>query len=798
MKTLKKILAGLGILLAIVLIVAFFFVRNVSRKALPDYNKSLKIEGLQDVVEVYRDSFAIPHVYAVNEHDLYMATGYLMAQDRLWQMDFLRRVTQGRLSEILGATTTDADHLLRALRIPEKSQMVLERSDTLLLQCLEAFAAGVNQYIETQGKKLPPEFTLLGYKPEPWLPEHSVNLIGYMAWDLTGSWTTEVVMHKLAQKLDGERFKQLLPAMNRQSTYVHPDYSIAESTKMFTLLDKADLLRNFKLEVFSASNNWAVSGARSITSMPLLSNDMHLGFGSPGIWYPMHQEIEGSLKVSGVALPGAPAIIAGHNEKIAWGMTNLYVDDMDFYVETIDSLSNTYKVNDEWKQLLIREEKIAVKGGDTITRPIRYTQRGPIISDFKKIKDQAISMRWIGNDYSNELRTIYLLNRAGNWNEFRDALSTFIAVSQNVVYADVDGNIGLQTAGGVPIRKEGNGMFISPGDSDRFDWTGIVPFDQLPFTYNPPEGFVASANNRTVGENYPHNIGHWFDLPSRIDRIREMLATKEKFDVEDFKLMLADFRSKHAEKHLPVFLEALQKDESLTPKEKEVLEYLKNWDYQLTADSKAASVFEVMYLNLSRNLKHDEMGDDLYREFIGVRMMVRNLIEHVLEHSASLWVDNVDTPETETFESLVVKSFREALDWLTKTYGDESEDWAWGKVHTLTIEHPLGSVKLLDKIFSLNKGPYPIGGSYHTVNPLAYSFRNPFKSVHGASQRHIYSLSDWTESQVVIPTGISGIPASRHYLDQTPLFVRNEYRNELWTKEKVQSQAKYHAIFSPK
>jgi penicillin G amidase len=490
MKTLKKVLIALLILILVALVAGGLFVRQVARKALPDYNQSVELNGLHDGVRIYRDQHAIPHIYANNEHDLYMAVGYVMAQDRLWQMDLLRRVTTGRLSEIFGEDMIGADQLLRALRIPEKSARVLAGSDPSLQQAMEAFSRGVNQYIEQNLKKLPPEFTLLGYQPEPWQPLHSANLVGYMSWDLSGSWGTEVVLHKLRNVLDEEKFMQIIPNMDYHQTFVFPEYqydtpadphaATAGTTPpcrkpagsyhdMFALLDHAGRIRDLQLEIFSGSNSWVVSGEYTETGLPLFANDMHLGFGAPGIWMQMHQVVEGKLNVSGVALPGQPFIIVGHNENIAWGMTNLYVDETDFYMETTDaSKPGQYLFNGEWKDMLAVNEQIAVKGADTVERVNMFTHRGPVISTFKSLDDQVVSMRWTGNEYSNEMRTIYLLNRASNWDEFKDALTSFISISQNITYADVHGNIGQQAAGGVPVRKEGNGMFVSPGEHRPF------------------------------------------------------------------------------------------------------------------------------------------------------------------------------------------------------------------------------------------------------------------------------------------------------------------------------------------
>jgi penicillin amidase len=798
MKTFKKILAVLAIFVLLAIVVAFFFVRHISRKALPDYNKSLVLTGLIDEVEVYRDNLAIPYIIAQNEHDLYLTTGYVMAQDRLWQMDFLRRVTQGRLAEIFGEDMIENDLFLRALRMPEKARWVLENSDPEIIAAINAFASGVNLFITQNQNKLPLEFTILGYKPEPWEPIHSASLIGYMAWDLSGSWSAESTMHKLKQVLDEEKFLQLVPNFDFHPTPVHVPSSVAETEALFSLLQGAKNLRDMGIEVFSASNNWAVSGEKSITGKPILANDMHLGFGSPGIWYQMHQEVKGKLKVSGVVLPGQPLVVVGHNQHIAWGMTNVSVDDADFFFETINpDNKGMYLFNDEWRDLEIRKEIIKVKGGTEQERELRFTHRGPILSDLRNVGDQAISMLWSGNQTSNEVRSIYLLNRAKNWDDFRDALTTMTSVSQNVIYADVEGNIGLQTATGIPIREHGGGYFIKPGDTDKYDWKGFVPFDELPFSYNPPEGHLSSANNKTTGPDYPYNIGYQFATPHRIDRIREMLNSKPKIGVDDFKEMLADFKSKKVDQYLPGIIEVLDVQQGFSANEAKALEMLKNWNGVLDANSGAAAVFEKFFIKFYRNLLHDELGDGLFNDLLGNRSTVLNILEHVWTDRQSSWINNVNTTEVETFDDLVADSFRQTVEWLEQNINKDASKWQWGKIHQITISHPMGSVKILDKIFKLNRGPYEAGGSWHTVSPLAYSYRKPFEVVHGASQRHIFQPNNWAENFVVIPTGISGIPASKYYLDQTKMFLNNQYHTLLWESDEIKSRAKYNAVFSP-
>ncbi|MBN2236020.1 MAG: penicillin acylase family protein, partial [Bacteroidales bacterium] len=593
MKLFKKILLGLLVLIFILAIGAYLFVNHLSKKALPDYNQKVELTGLLDEVQVFRDSLAIPHIYAKNEADLYRTVGYVMAQDRMWQMDLLRRVTQGRLAEIFGVDLVNTDLFLRALRIPDKSEMMLADISPAQKAALEAYADGVNQYIEEYKDKLPPEFTILGYKPEPWKPSHSLNVTGYMAWDLAGSaYSAEITLYKVIQAIGMEKAQELIPNIAERGSVVYPDFKIdPELLKQEnSLMAEAATVEKLGVQVFNGSNNWAVNGAKSANGMALMSNDMHLGLNAPGIWYQIHEVIEGEHNVTGLAVPGQPFVVAGHNQNIAWGMTNLYVDDIDLYLETINPAdSSLYFFMGEWKPLEIRKERIVIKGGDTAWKENRFSHRGPIISGFKKM-NQAISMRWIGNDYSNEMRAVYLLNKAANWEEFKDAIRTFNSISQNFVYADVDGNIGLYAGGGVPIRK-GENYLIKPGETDEFDWTDRIPFDELPHSYNPENGMVSSANNKTVGNDYPYYIGTYFSQDYRINRIREMLNAKEKLSLADFKKMVSDQNSMLARTFLPDFLTALKKENQSDHYEK-AYNYLSNWDGTMDANQVAPLLFE--------------------------------------------------------------------------------------------------------------------------------------------------------------------------------------------------------------
>jgi penicillin amidase len=796
MKTFKRIVLAFLILLVIVTVAAFLFLQKIKTQAIPDYSATIRLKGLTAEVQVFRDKYGIPHIYADNEADLYKATGYVMAQERLWQMDLLRRVTTGRLSEIFGEKMVNTDLIMRTLQIPAKSKMVLEKTDPVILEALKNFADGVNQYIETHQNKLPPEFVILGYKPEPWEIEHSVNMVGYMGWDLRHGWSEDLLLTGLAAKLDSAHFCTIVPDMKNQPKSVFPDFKLQQKAMKESLLASIEKLDELGVEVFNASNNWAVSGKKSATGMPLLANDMHLGLNAPGIWMQMHQVVRGKLNITGVVLPGQPLVVCGHNDSIAWGMTNVAVDNLDFYQEKINEQQDKYFFNGEWKPLRIEKISIKTKEGNTYEKTLRFTHRGPLVSEIKEIKDKQLSMRWSGFDYSNEMRAVYLLNRAKNWNDFRDAATTFGAVSQNIVYADVKGNIGLQCSAGIPIRK-GDGFSVYPGETAEYDWTGYVPFNELPYEYNPERGYVSSANNKTVSDDYPYYISRWFSMPYRIGRIREMLEAKEKLSVADFQAMQSDIQSKLVETYLNRFIKAFESGQLTGETELKALELLRRWNGKLERESTATTIFETLFINLIRNMVSDELDADLTNKVLGNKTICEHLLASSLRSKIPVWFDNIKTEKKETFEDILIESFKTSVISLTEKLGKNPADWQWQKVHTLTLNHPLGKVKILNRLFGLNSETYGMPGSSHTVCPYSYSFNDVYLADHGASQRHVFDVADWDHSETVIPTGTSGIPGSPHYCDQTKLYVNNQYHSDYFTEEKVQKSAVTKMKFLP-
>ncbi|TNF39210.1 MAG: penicillin acylase family protein, partial [Bacteroidetes bacterium] len=657
MKILKVSLAVIAVIIVAILLAGAIIVPSLRKSGLPELSGEKNIAGLRADVKVIRDERGVPHIYASNEHDLYFMTGYITAQERLWQMDMVRHATQGRLSELFKRDMFDTDYFLRALGMPEKSRLVLENEDPEILAGLQAYADGVNAWIGETGKKLPPEFRILGYEPEPWTMVDITNIIGFIGWDLASSnLSNEITNYKLGMKLGPEKAAELIADWNLVDEVVFPDFRLDEKifNDAMAAIGSMKQLEELGIVTLSGSNNWAVSGTRSETGKPILSNDMHLGLNVPGFWMQVHQVIPGKLNVTGVVFPGEPFVVAGHNDRIAWGMTNLGVDDIDLFVETVDSTGNNYLYNGEW--LPIREVEHVLKMNDdsSQTRVIKYTHHGPVISGMRGIDDAVLTMRWSGYDHSDEIKAVYLLNRAGNWDEFRTALSNFRAISQNFAYADVEGNIGLNTGGGVPVRK-GTGLLPRRGDTDEYEWKGYVPFDLLPSSFNPEEGFVSSANQRTVDKNYPFFISGDFSMPYRIMRIREMAAEKQVLGIEDFKRMITDNHSAYAAMLTPVILKEAETIADTDETEKAAIEELKGWDYSMDASLIAPSLFEFIRIEMARHLLGDELGE-LYGSSLGRQHDF--YIYSMLKKGPDRWVDNINTPEEENMEMIIVQSIR--------------------------------------------------------------------------------------------------------------------------------------------
>ena len=794
----KRFFKYFVLLLIILGVAGYFYVQNLKKSALPDYNQNIKIAGLNSDVKVYRDRHGVPHIVAQNEQDLYTVVGYLSAQDRLWQMDLLRRVTQGRLSEIFGKDLIDTDVLLRKLQIPETSHKLYSKINDKAKHNLIAYAKGVNAYLQNHKDNLPFEFKVLGYEPEKWQPQQSLYLVGFMSWNLELGYRMEIMLQSIKDKVSTEQFAELLPDYKAQKKYVYPSYKFPVKIETDTALIAAlDNVGRLAPDIFNGSNNWVVSGKKSVTGKPIFSNDMHLHLDIPGIWTRMHLMIPGKLNVTGVVLPGEPFVVAGHNEHIAWGMTNVMLDGADFYVETINPKNkNQYKFNGQWRDMILKKEKIYVKGEKKpVEKTLYFTHRGPIFTSFDDVSVMPVSMRWIGNEPSFEIEALQGLATAKNWEEFRQAVKGFKSVSQNIAYADVNGNIGIQLTGRVPKRSAPGYLFM-PGNTDRYDWKGFVPFDSLPYEYNPARGFVSSANNKSVDSTYPYYISEWYDLPYRIKRIRQMLTAKDKLSTNDFKQMLNDHHSVQADEIKPVLLKHLAQVNDFNEAEQTAYKLLKAWNDNYEVDETAPAIFDETMRQLTKNLVSDDMPEPVFKMYSKSMLAGKYLIANVFSKNNSAWADNVKTGNKENFHQIVVLSFKDAVRELTSKYGNISQIH-WGDIHRLKLVHPLGKVKLLDWVFDLNRN-YKAPGNPNTVNPFTYPAANGFDADFGASEKHIFNTANWDKSYSILPTGVSGNPASPFYCNQTEDYVKGNLYQDIFSLDKIKEKAKFEMIFSKK
>lgn len=778
----------------------------------PKVKGDIYLPGVSSEVRIIRDEFSVPHIFASNEQDLMFAAGFAQAQDRLWQMDFLRRVSEGRLSEIFGSRTLKADKALRTIGFARISKILADSLDATTRQLLQSYADGVNAYIRLNRHNYPIEFVLLGFSPKDWKIEHSIGIARLMAWQLSFGWAVDIAYDKIIDSAGFFKTQEILPQFPSDAPVIVKDPPVIQSSNAIKTIseghyEKNDFILNDGsgysglLDEFSdannhikeligntgfalGSNNWVVNGARSLTGKPLLANDPHLGHGVPSTWYEMHLS-GGGWDVSGFALPGSPFAVIGNNRDIAWGVTNVMCDDADFFKEKIrDSL---YLLDGKWEKLGWIREEIVVKDSVSVIFDIPYTHRGPVVNqmyDFLTKDADAISVRWLGNDVSGEVTACRKLNRARNWEEFRDAAKTFKVPGLNAVYADKEGNIGYQCMSGVPVRQKGNGIALYDGTTRQSDWNGAIPFESLPYRFNPPSGYLASANNKIAGDWANYFVSNYWEHSSRIMRIEEFLNTKTKFDIDDFKTLQADVYSFHAKEVVPYILDACKSDSLFiySPLKDdpnyaytETYLFLKHWDFQMTTDSRGAAIFSVFFQKLLANLYLDEMGDALFEAFIKLSNIPARVTTQLLMHKQSAWWDNVRTKEVESRDEIIKRSLMDAVAFLSERLGNEPGGWTWGKLHTLTFEHPIGKQKPLNYLF--NVGTFHIGGDAATVNNSEYHYSDPhFKVLVGASMRRIVDMSDLEHPLTVLTLGQSGQPYNRHYDDQNQMWLKGEYK----------------------
>lgn len=798
----------IGILVLFLIVLFIFFPNLLFRVPKPLRSGTLTIPELEFPVTVFFDDYAVPHIYADNEHDLFFTVGYIMASERLFQIDIVNRAIQGRLAE-MNSGLVGADKYLRTWGFHKLGKQLADTMDPESKELVQWACDGINAYIENHRDNLPLEFKLIGHQPLLWDPSITCGFARFQGEDLNNAWVEELTVSRLLEVFDGDMADDLFPGVTR-----------TDVISQFTLSDALDPLlkatgsvqRDLKAVLgnmtgFKASNNWNVSGSRT-GSLPLLANDMHLGYSQPPVWYELHL-VGGRFNVRGVVFPGIPAIMSGNNEHIAWGPTNVGADDTDFYLEQINPEdTTTYLYNGEWIPFTVREEVIEVRDADPVIFTVRETVHGVIINDFSAMArrtDQPIAMRWSGHDVSDEVTAFLKLNLATNWDEFSEAASHFAVPGQNMVYADKDGNIGWRPFLKVPIRKGANTLRVLPGASGEYDWQGYVPFNEMPYLFNPPQGYVATANHQTITSDFPYYVTHYWLPDYRYRRITELLAASDEHSVESLMAIQTDVFSVQARDILPILLAAFSEHttQALKPGISDALEILREWDYVMDAGASAPSLFTTWVNQLKTVIYKDEMdraGDNLYEHFLNTSFDTKSLAKLIMGEG-SPWYDNVNTPDREDRETIIRLAFEKTVEDLTERLGKKSAKWTWDRMHTLSHPHTIAGDDALGKFLNwwlgLNVGPFPMHGSSNTVNAIGHSYKDPTVSEAGPSERSIIDLSNLDNSRMVIPTGQSGHPFDRHYRDQAELYNTGQYRPVHFSREAVEQNAYSTLILHP-
>jgi penicillin amidase len=772
-------------------------------RPLPQTKGRLRLKGLIEPVEIIRDRWGVPHIYGQSVEDTLFAQGFVHAQERLWQMDFNRRLVAGRLSEILGEVSLPLDRWMRILRMRYWAEKQAEKAEGTSLSIMEAYIAGVNAFIK-QGH-LPVEMTLLHYKPEPWTPADILSWVKMMGWTLSVNWEVELLRAQLYERLGPEKMAELEPGFSAWPQVVPAgiDYS-------YITYDA--LLKNGEAKKWTGptaaqglgSNNWVISPQRTTTGSPLLANDMHLMMSIPAIWYENHLS-GGELHVSGVSFPGIPGVIAGHNEHVAWGYTNGFPDVQDLFIEKLrrtDDGGAQYLFKDRWLDAEVFQEVIKVKGAETATEEVIVTHHGPIINHLTSecSEDKPLALRWTALEDDTTFEALFEMNTAKSCTEFREALRHWMVPVQNTVYADRQGNIAYSFPGKVPIRAKSGMRLPAPGWTGEYEWVDYIPFEELPHLYNPPQGYIATANNRVTGEDYPYFLGIDHVAGSRAQRIIELIEAQERIDVDYIKRMHFDQVSPAAR---PV-IRALATLESDDPELREVIQSMHGWDCDLSPDSPQAAVYEVFTLKLMYRMLAP-LGE-LAQRIIGkgpVPVLAESSImgEHAHEWlRATLEMDECswfDLGSGETRQQAMTIALRETVDFLKSQFGPVFNDWAWGKLHKLNLKHTLGRVAPLDAL--LNRGPYTLGGDFDTVWAAGNSFFDLSNDVTiGPPFRFIADLGDWNRSQGLLAPGQSGHPRSRHYADNIQAWFTGEYHPMPFDREAVMKEAKDILVVSPR
>jgi penicillin G amidase len=763
-KILKIAALGAAALLVVLAAVGTWLVR----RSWPQAEGEIRLAGLHGPVEVLRDRWGVPHLYAGDEHDLLFAQGYVHAQDRLWQMEFNRRVSSGTLGEILGPGLLDADRYLRTIGLRRAAQRDWEVLDPETREMLSAYADGVNAFLDGHRDRLPLEFLLLGVEPEPWTPVDSLSWGKLMSLNLSFNHPYEALRARLAAQVGAEAVDQLLAPYPADGPVTIPPGSPGGT--VHPVLSRILARPPYQW----ASNGWAVSGDRTATGRPLLANDTHLGLGLPSVWYEVGLH-GGGFDLAGFSFPGMPWIVLGHNQRIAWGITNLCGDNQDLYVEKLDDPENPtrYEHRGAWRPLTVTVETLRLKGADPVRLEVRSTHHGPLINGIlpELANAEPMALRWTSLDGDRLVSSLRRINLAAGWNDFHEALRDWAAPGVSFLYADVDGNVGYHSSGRLPLRAPGHdGAAPVPGWSGDFEWRGFIPFEEMPRALNPEQGFVVSANHKVVDDGYPYVISRDMADPYRARRINERLAAMPRVGVEDVQALQADVTSLPAADLVPFLLQVKPRDD----RERRALEELRRWDLRLTADTPGGAVFEVWLWHLWADLFGDELGEELLGIYRNYGLAQVPMVADLMARPDSPWFDDVRTRDRrETREEIVARSFSAAVAWIAERHGDDPGRWSWGALHTVTFAHaPLGQSGLRPLELIFNSATLPAPGDTFTVNEATPDVANPFATSFGVSQRLIVDLADFDRTLAVNSTGQSGLPFHRHRVERVRAWSR--------------------------
>lgn len=715
--------------------------RALLRWPLPPTDETQALPDMRHPVEVRIDRWGVPHIYAEDATDLFFAQGYCHARDRLWQMELNRRLARGELAEMFGARAVDVDRFLRRLGFRHDAEQDAGKLGDEERTALTAYVAGVNAYVARHRR--PVEFVVLRRTPRPWAVVDSLAFARYMGWSLTVNWETELIRARLAEALGEDHVAGLLP----------------ESA---TLVELGG----------GASNNWVVAPGRSATGRPLLANDPHLRPRMPGLWHMNHLH-GGGYDVAGATLPGAPGVLIGHNEHVAWGITVAGTDCQDLVVEKADPRQpRRFAFRNEWYEAEVRREEIAVKGQAVpLVEEVVRTRHGPLLNGVLGIPADGppLALRSTTDGNPTTMAAILRMNRAADADAFREALREWHFPALNFVFADTEGRIGYQLAGQVPIRAKGDGFLPAPGWAGTHEWVGTVPFDEMPAATDPKEGFLATANARPEPAG-KHFLGRdWCD-DGRLRRIRELLQSKPLHDVADFQSMMADV----------VSLPAQEIARRLTGGARIGLDgptrYLVDWDGSLAADSVPAAIYEVFRLCLMQHV-HRDLPAPVRDMLLGKGVCEGMTFASVFHAQASSHVlATLDGLLADGKGPVMVEALNATFAQLRERFGTDPAAWRWGDLHQTSFRHVLGSSPLLDRLLRLNRGPFPIGGDQDTIAQSGVDPWQPFEaSTFTVAYRQIFDVGNWDEAMYVLPTGQSGHPGSSHYDDMTTAWRACEF-----------------------